>query len=228
MATGRFARGVVRVARRQRARRVPTRRGSTRTATATAAAILAAALLAACGPGPTPTPRPSPPPSPTPTPNPHLTEPASADAVFRALTVAGLRIVPNNAVTGGTGEEPRLRINATYANWPLVIHEYSSSAALRAKARFRPGDRPTIGEAPFNLVGLNILVEFGPHAKNRNEPPPDPTFRQAAEALIAILDPLLGPLAQMSIEPLPLPTLTPSPPPSGSPAGSMSPSGSEP
>lgn len=226
MAAGRFVRGASRATRRPFAPRAAT-------GAATAAALLAAVLLAACGSGPTPTPRPSPPPSPTPTPNPHLTEPASADAVFRALTAAGLRIVPNNAVTGGTGEEPRLRINATYANWPLVIHEYSSSAALRAKAGFRPGDRPTIGEAPFNLVGLNILVEFGPHAKNRNEPPPDPAFREAAEALIEVLDPLLGPLAQMSIEPLPLPTLTPSPSPSGppasgSPAGSVSPSGSEP
>ncbi len=190
------------------------------------AAALVVALVVACGPGPTPTPQPSPAPSPTATPNPHLTEPASANDVFRAMSAAGLRVVPNNAVSGAAGEEPRLRINATYANWPLVIHEYSSSAALRTHARFRPGGRPTIGEAPFNLAGLNILVEFGPHAKNRNEPPPEAAFRAAAEALIEVLDPLLGPLAQMSIEPLPLPTLTPSPG-APSPGASTSPSGSE-
>lgn len=189
--------------------------------------VLVGVLLAACGSSPSPSPTPTPVPSPTPTPDPHLTEPASAEAIFRALAAAGLRIVPNNAVTGGAGEEPRLRINATYVNWPLVIHEYSTSAALRDRARFRPGGRPTIGEAPFNLAGLNILVEFGPHAKNRNEPPPDPRFREAAVALIEVLDPLIGPLAQMSIEPLPVPTLTPVPGASGSgrsptPAGSGS------
>lgn len=194
---------------------------------ALAVAVLLAGTLAACGAPPSPSPTPTPAPSPTPTPDPHLTEPASAEAIFRALDAAGLRIVPNNAVTGGAGEEPRLRINATYLNWPLVIHEYSTSAALRDRARFRPGRRPTIGEAPFNLAGLNILVEFGPHAKNRNEPPPDPRFREAAVALIAVLDPLIGPLAQMSIEPLPVPTPAPSPGGSGSgtsptPAGSGS------
>lgn len=201
-------------------------RASAASTAAIALAVLVA-LLAACGSSPSPSPTPRPEPSPTPTPDPHLTEPASAEAIFRALAAAGLRVVPNNAVTGATGEEPRLRINATYVNWPLVIHEYSTSAALRDRARFRPGGQPTIGEAPFNLAGLNILVEFGPHAKNRNEPPPDPRFREAAVTLIEVLDPLIGPLAQMSIEPLPVPTLTPSPGASGSgpsptPAGSGS------
>lgn len=189
-----------------------------------AMATFAVLLLAGCGAAPTPSPSPPPTPSPTPTPNPHLAEPASADAIFRALGAAGLRIVSNNAVRGTAGEEPRLRINATYANWPLVIQEYSSSAALRKHASFRAGGRPTIGEAPFNIAGLNILVEFGPHAKNRNEPPPEPAFRAAAVALIAVLDPLIGPLEQMSIEPLPLPTLTPQP--GGSPSPSPTPVGS--
>lgn len=177
-------------------------------------AVALTSVNAACGSSPTPTPPPRPSPTPTPTPDPHLTEPAAAEAIFRALSAAGLRVVSNNAVTGAPGQEPRLRINATYANWPLVIHEYSSNAALR-RAGFRAGARPTIGQAPFNLAGLNILVEFGPHAKNRNEPPPEPAFREAAEALIAALDPLIGPLEQMSIEPLPLPTLTPLPGASG-------------
>jgi hypothetical protein len=197
------------------------------------AAALVAAVLVGCGSAPSPTPTPPPSLAPTPTPDVHLTEPASADAVFRALGAAGLRVVPNNAVTGRPGEEPRLRINATYVNWPLVIHEYSSAAALRAHAPFRAGGRPTIGDAPFNLAGLNILVEFGPHAKNRNEPPPDPRFREAAVALIDALDPLIGPLEQMSIEPLPLPTLTPlpgssGPVPSGNTGPTASPAGSQP
>jgi hypothetical protein len=202
------------------------RRGPSRPTAGLVLATLAALLLAGCGTAPTPSPSPPPPPSPTPTPNPHLAEPASADAVFRALGAAGLRIVSNNAVSGPPGGEPRLRINATYANWPLVIHEYSSSAALRAHASFRPGGRPAIGEAPFNLAGLNVLVEFGPHAKNRNEPPPEPAFRDAAVALIAALDPLIGPLEQMSIEPLPLPTLTPQPGTSASPSPTPAGSGS--
>ncbi len=193
---------------------------------ALAGTVIAATVLAGCGSTPTPSPSPRPSPPPTPTPNPHLSEPASADAIFRALGAAGLRIVSNNAVAGGPGDEPRLRINATYASWPLVIEEYSSSAALRKNAPFRPGSRPSIGEAPFNLAGLNILVEFGPHAKNRNEPPPEPAFRAAAVALIEALDPLIGPLAQMSIEPLPLPTLTPQPGASAAPSATPGGSGS--
>lgn len=194
------------------------RRGPSRPTAGPAIATLAVLLLAGCGTAPTPSPSLPPRPSPTPTSNPHLAEPASADAVFRALVAAGLRIISNNAVRGAPGEEPRLRINATYANWPLVIQEYSSSAALRQHASFRPGGRPAIGDAPFSVAGLNILVEFGPHAKNRNEPPPEPAFRDAAAALIAVLDRLIGPLEQMSIEPLPLPTLTPQPGSSASPS----------
>ena len=55
-----------------------------------------------------------------------LTSPATADAVFTALNAAGLKLTPSNA--GGKGKGGLVkRIVATYADWPLIISQYSSA-----------------------------------------------------------------------------------------------------
>ena len=180
-------------------------------ATASIASLfLFGALLAACGTAAV-TPSPPPSPTPTPTPDPHLSEPASVGAVFAGLNAAGLKITANNADTGGANGEPRKRLNTTYAGWPLILSEFSSAKALASWSGFKADETPGIGDAPFNLVGLNILVEFGPHAKNA-QTVPDPKFVQAAQALVDALDPLLSPLSQSSVQPLevPLPSAAPS------------------
>lgn len=170
-----------------------------------AGAVFVLALgLAACGGSAAVTPSPTPTPTPTPTPDPHLTEPASLNDVFSWIQKQGLQVTANNADAGGTGGEPLRRINATYAGWPLIISEFSSSAALR-KSGFQPGTIPGFGDAPFQIAGLNILVEYGPHAKNVNQQSPDPRFLAAAQRLADALDPLLGPLQQASVQAIRLP-----------------------
>ena len=173
--------------------------------------VLAVALaLAGCGGSAAATPTIPPSPSPTPTPDPHLTEPASLEAVFSWMQRQGLTITANNADAGGTGGEPLRRINATYASWPLIISEFSSSAAL-ARSGFRAGTTPGIGDAPFQFAGLNILVEYGPHAKNVNQQSPDPRFQAAAQKIADVLEPLIGPLEQSSVDPVSVASAAPVP-----------------
>jgi hypothetical protein len=139
------------------------------------------------------------------TPDPHLTAPAKVDDVFRLMGSAGIRIVPNTA-SEGTNGEPIKRITATYADWPLVLTEFSSESALRRVGKFDPGERPHRGEAPYIVVGLNIMVEYGPRNTNDASPQPaDPAHEQALMALVTALDPLLGPLSQRSVKPIALP-----------------------
>lgn len=181
-----------------------------------------ALALAACGGGAA-SPSPTPEPTPVVTPDPHLTDPVDVDELYIKLQVADLDITANTA-SAGPGGEPIKRINATYAGWPLIVSAYSSAEALLATANFDPGQPPVRGQAPYALAGLNILVEYGPRTANEAVTEPDAAHRAAALALVDVLDPLLGPLAQQSLEPLRIPGADGSPgssaPASGRPTGS--------
>ena len=189
-----------------------------------AASLALSALVGACGSNaasPSPTPRPTA----VVTPDPHLTEPVSVDEIYVALQRAGLDITANTA-SSGPGGEPVKRISATFEGWPLILSQFTSSAALRSSSGFDPARVVRQGDPPITLAGLNILVEFGPTTSNTALPePPDAARRAAALELVRVLDPLLGPLGQVSAEPLPLPGGgLPSTPPSASPDASPSPS----
>jgi hypothetical protein len=150
-----------------------------------------------------------------------LKEPVSIDLVYQRLAVAGLRITANTATVGTDGLTVK-RINATYAEWPLIMTEFKTSAALQVAARFDGGRPPRQGESPYMIAGLNLLFEYGPHSTNDRTPsPPSPSHRAAALKLVEALHPLLHPLAQRSTQPLELPTPVPTPVP---PAASPSPS----
>lgn len=136
--------------------------------------------------------------------------------VFKALNAAGLAVTANNADSGGATGEPLRRVNATYAGWPLILNEFSDGGALARVAGFVAGAKPRNVEAPFSIAGMNILIEYGPHAKNDNAAP-DQRFVKAAQRLVDVLDPLLGPLAQSSIVALDVPGEV-APVPSGAPA----------
>ena len=180
-------------------------RSSNRRATL-AAVVLAAGLAAACGPAAPASLPVTPRPTPLITPDPHLTEPASVDEVYQTLAREGLRITANTATVGTDGVTVK-RINATYAEWPLVMTEFKSAAALQVAARFDTGLPPQQGESPYMIAGLNILVEFGPHLTNDGAPsPPSPAHKAAAGQLVDALHPLLHPLSQRSTEPVELPT----------------------
>jgi hypothetical protein len=172
-------------------------------------ALVAVVLVAGCGSGPA-TPAPSALATPLATPDPHLAAPARVDDVFRLVGSAGLKIVPNTASEGTRGD-PVKRITATYADWPLVLTEFSSASALRSVGKFDTTERPQRGEAPYIVAGLNILIEYGP--RNTNDPvpvPADEVHQKSLMALIAALDPLLGPLSQRSVQTIAMPA-TPAP-----------------
>jgi hypothetical protein len=191
------------------------------------ALVLGAAVLAAAcgGAAPSAPPSATPAATPTPTPNPHLAEPASVDAVFTWLNGHALRVIGNNADRGASGE-PVKRINATYAGWPLILSQYSSAAAAR-KATGVGGKeaRATADQPTFTFVGLNIVIDFGPRLARDSDPAPDARFVDAATALAAALDPILGPLGvrgavhvALPAAATPAPTATPSAPASVAPS----------
>ncbi len=168
-----------------------------------------AILISGCGDSASPGPSAVPTARPTPvvTPDPHLTDPADLDTIFAELTKAGLMITPINA---GAATEPLRRVNATYLDWPLILSEFSSGEALIATTGWTTGSLPERGDAPFTIIGLNIMVEYGPKVTNALTPEPaDPRYEAAAATLGLALDPLLGPLDQRSVTPLPLPTASP-------------------
>lgn len=176
---------------------------------ALATGLVLSVVVAACGTAaaqPTPAP-PTPKPTPAITPDPHLTDPATADEIFNAIRKGDLPLSINNATAGGPDAPVIKRINAQVANWPLVITEYRTSRQLRELLGWDPAARPQQGDAPYAWVGMNILVEFGP--VTGLPAAPDGTREQQAKDLIALIDPLLWPLEQRAIDPVPTKTATP-------------------
>ncbi|MGH2513313.1 MAG: hypothetical protein ACRDGQ_11560 [Candidatus Limnocylindrales bacterium] len=165
-------------------------------------------------------------PSPTPTPDPQLHDPASVDVVLSALQQAGLALTPNSADarTGNVIE----RLHLTYAGWPLTLSQYSSSRTLASESGFNPKVKPAVGQPPFILAGLNVLIVYGSNTQNGSPAVPDPQFVSAFQRLVDVVAPLIGPLRQQSVTPValptPMPTASPTPGPSAStPAGPSSP-----
>lgn len=187
-------------------------RGSNQVARLALGLAIASALVVGCGSAVPSTAAPSARPAPVITPDPHLTEPATADEIFVAIRSGSLPLSVNNA-TAGTPNEPLVkRINAHVANWPLVISEFRSSAALREAIDWDPTLPPAQGDPPYAFVGLNILVEFGPVTGPLATP--DSARREQAEQVIDLIDPLLWPLEQRAV--VAIATRTPTAPPSAS------------
>ena len=158
-------------------------------------------LAAACS---TPAASPSPTPAPTPVPSvdPHLSDPASAKAVFHGLGREGLKVVTNTAEVGAAGTAIITRVNATYGGWPLQVVEYRTTTDLKKAAAWKAGQAPGKGEPPVALAGANILVRWGPWDRDTKPPRPDERQTAALEALVAALDRLLSPLRTRSNVPV--------------------------
>jgi hypothetical protein len=171
--------------------------------------------LAACGSAPAASGPPSAAPTPVVTPDPHLREPVTADQIFRALGSAKLGIVANNANAGGGNPDIVKSINADIGSWPLRIIEYRSSAALHLALGWKSGVAPGSDESPYAFASLNILIQYGPISA-RAPSLPDVTRQKLAASIVAALDPLLWPILQRSVEPVPgrtaAPTASPAPP----------------
>jgi hypothetical protein len=172
-----------------------------------AGAVMAILLAAACASPPPSSPPPTVRPTPVITPDPHLTEPATADQIFIAIRVGDLPLSVNNATSGDPTSPIVKRINAAIGNWPLIITEFRSSAALRQTTKWDPKKRPTQGNAPYAFVGLNILIEFGPVTGLLAAP--DADRQRQAQEVVALIDPLLWPLEQRSVIPVQTKTAVP-------------------
>ena len=175
------------------------------------AAGLFVLLVAACGQTAAPSTPPTPIPTPVITPDPHLTEPVTADQVFRILGSAKLGMRANNATLGGGNPDIVKVINADIGNWPLRITEYRSSAALSKDLGWKAGSAPVRNERPYAIAGLNVLVEFGPVSTATTPTTPDASRQQIAASIVTVLDPLLWPLLQHSVAVAPARTVAPPP-----------------
>jgi hypothetical protein len=158
------------------------------------------------------------------TPDPHLTEPVTADQIFTAIRVGDLPLSVNNATSGDPTSPIVKRINADIGNWPLVISEFRTGAALREALGWDPAVPPQQGDPPYSFVAMNVLVQFGPVTGPLAAP--DERRTNQAEILIGLLDPLLWPIEQRSVVPIPTKAAEASPAPSGS--GAVAPSGAPP
>jgi hypothetical protein len=196
-------------------------RGHRRGSRSRVAGLIAVGLfVAACGSTPpSVVPSSTPSPTPSPTPNPHLTDPASADAVFTAIAKARLPISANNAAAGS---DPVKQINATYFDWPMLISEYRSAASLAKRETWLAADQPARGDAPVSIRGINVLIEWGPTTGAKPEGL-SPAQVEAMNAFLAVLDRYIGPLTVRSTTFLQVPE--PSASPSVKPSASAKPSG---
>ena len=187
-------------------------RGRSRALLDRSACLIAVGLfVAACASAnsaPTATPVP-PRPTPVITPNPHLVAPASAEVVFNVLARAGMPISGNNATAG---KDPVKSISATYDGWPMRLSEYRSAASLAKAKPWKASDRPGKGESPVAMIGLNILIEWGPTTGSR--PPRLGVAQiQAMNELLKVMDPYIGPLTVRTTTQLAVPVATPPPTP---------------
>ena len=191
------------------------------------AVSLVLTVVAACGGSASPSAPPSVQPTPVITPDPHLSEPVTADKVFVVLGAAKLGITANNA-NSETGNPAIVKvINAEIGNWPLRITQFSSSAVLRRTVGWKAGARPGADEAPYNIAGLNVLIQYGP-ISGRPAGAPDAARQALAAQIVDVLDPLLWPLSQHSVVMVPArtpePTAAPSPTATAKPAKTPKPS----
>lgn len=197
-------------------------RGHRRGSRSRVAGLIAVGLfVASCGSTPPSTsPSVASSPTPSPTPNPHLTDPASADAIFTVLAKARLPISANNAAAGS---DPVKQINATYFEWPMLISEYRSAASLAKQQTWLPGDPPARGDAPVTIEGINILVEWGPTTGSAPQGL-SPAQVEVMNDFLVVLDRYLGPLTVRSTTFLQVPTSSVAPSPSASAKSSGKPS----
>jgi hypothetical protein len=179
------------------------------------AAGLLVMIVAACGSSAAPpSAAPTPAPTPSPTPDPHLTAPVKADAIYTALAKGGLAITPINANLGQGNPDIVKEINANLKGWPIRITEYRSTDALVKALGWTPGEPPGGDEAPYAFAALNLLVTYGPISA-RAPSVPETGRQQDAASIVAVLDPLLWPIAQRSVMAIPsrtpIPAATPVP-----------------
>jgi hypothetical protein len=145
--------------------------------------------------------------------------------VFQILLAAGIPVHQESLGPGGSNGEPVATLYVVGDSVHIAIHQYATAAAV-ASAGYRSGSAVAAGDAPFEIWASNIVLDIGPVTPGVRPGSPDPTVGVIATAVVAALDPFLGPLAQRAVTPLTLPTApAPSPTPT---AASLAPPSSSP
>jgi hypothetical protein len=194
---------------------------------AVAAGFVALAMSLAvvgCGSSAAPSVEPTALPTPVVTPDPHLSEPVTADQVFRLLGQAKLGIRANNANSGRGNAAIVKQINADVGNWPLRITQFRSSADLQKTLKWKDGAKPVRNETPYAFAALNVLIEYGPVSSAGTPTAPDGARQALAAQIAGTLDPLLWPMAQHSVVAVPVRTPVPAATPAPSAAPTKAPS----
>jgi hypothetical protein len=181
--------------------------------------VIFAGAFAGCGSSAPPSEAPSAAPTPVITPDPHLREPVTADQVYAIFVAAKLAMSCPNANLGNGNPKIAKQINCNLGGWPLRITQYTSAKVLIDSLAWVDGVEPGGKEAPYNWAGLNVLIQFGPISA-RAPTRPDTERQDTATSILAILDPLMWPIAQRSIVAIPSRT----PVPSATPVPSVKPS----
>lgn len=176
------------------------------------------AVAVGCGSSTTPSVAPTPAPTPRPSVDPHLEEPVSADQVFVALGSANLGIVATSAGATHSAKGIVKQIYADIGSWPLRITEFTDATALRNALRWKAGVAPGRNESAYAFAGMNVLIQYGPLSQVRAPAPADSSRQALAAKIVAVLDPLLWPLAQHSIVEIPTRPAASKPPAASAPA----------
>jgi hypothetical protein len=183
--------------------------------------VALAVVATGCGSN-TATPSPSSLATPAPTPDPHLKGNVTADQLYGILIAGKVGLTANNANLGHGNPDIIKQINGAIGGWPVRITEYRSSAVMQKALGWKAGTAPGSDEAPYAWAAMNILIQFGPiSAKPPTEP--DSARQEAAKQIIDLLDPLLWPIYQHSVQAIPSRTPAPSAAPSASAAPSKAP-----
>ena len=176
-------------------------------------ALVTAVAVVACGSQAAPSASSAPVATPVVTPDPHLSEPVTANQIYGVLAAAKLGMTCPTASLGDGQPGIVKEINCNVAGWPLRIVQYQSGAALDRNLDWDPGT-PAGNEPPYWWSALNVAVSFGPISARAPSEPDAPRAAMAAQ-IVGILDPLLWPLRQHSVELIP--ARTPEPPPTAAP-----------
>jgi hypothetical protein len=172
-------------------------------------ALVTAIAVVACGSQAAPAASPTPAPTPVVTPDPHLSEPVTANQIYGILAAARLGMTCPTASLGEGQNGIVKQINCDVAGWPLRIVQYQSGVLLDRNLHW-DASRPGSDEPPYLWAALNVAISYGPISA-RAPSAPDATRAAMAAHIVDILDPLLWPLRQHSVEQIPARTPVPAP-----------------
>jgi hypothetical protein len=157
------------------------------------------------------------------TPDLHILGSVDANRVFQLLASAKLSVHQETLQGPGPKGEPNATLFIVDGSIKVSIDSFSSPAAVSA-AGYRPGSKPVKGDAPYTFWASNIVIHVGTRQDGALPAGPDSATQAAAEEIVRVIDPYLGPLNQRSVVPIQLPSIATPEPPEATPSPAATPS----